>query len=405
VEVSKIVPVIRFVDGKRLVGSGYRVAGRLVLTAAHCVRGAGHRVLLADGERGARVVVDGRRMAVPESDWSAGVDLALLEIVPDTAGSEAPLEELPPPACARIDRTTARRVRCMAIGYPEHMATTREPFRTAQLDGWIATTSGLADTAGGRHAGYMTLKAEGVPSAPLPTSERKLGRSAWAGMSGAAVFAADWLVGVVAEHHLPEGDGSLTVVPIEWVDRLPEVDRAAALRALGLGSVNDLELLVEGTPASPSSGGVFISYRRQDTAPYARLLREELSRRVGPSQVFMDVDSIEVGVDFAEAIQRAVDSCQVLLALVGPRWLTITDAEGQRRLDDPGDTVRLEIEAALARNVRVIPVLVDNTLMPRHQQLPESLMPLARRNALELTYNRYEYDLGRLLKAVEKIVR
>jgi hypothetical protein len=400
VEVSKIVPVIRFVDGKRLVGSGYRVAGRLVLTAAHCVGGAGHRVVLADGERRARVVVDGRRMAVPESDWSAaGVDLGLLEIVPDTAGNVAPLEELPPPACARIDRTTARRVRCMAIGYPKHMATTREPFRTAQLDGWIATTSGLADT------GYMMLKAEGVPSAPLPISERELGRSAWAGMSGAAVFAADWLVGVVAEHHLPEGDGSLTVVPIEWVDRLPEVDRAAALRALGLGSVNDLELLVEGTPAPPSSGGVFISYRRQDTAPYARLLREELSRRVGPSRVFMDIDSIEVGVDFAAAIQRAVDSCQVLLALVGPRWLTITDAEGQRRLDDPGDPVRLEIEAALARNVRVIPVLVDNTLMPRHQQLPEGLMSLSRRNAMELTYNRYEYDLGRLLKAVEKIVR
>ena len=96
----------------------------------------------------------------------------------------------------------------------------------------------------------------------------------------------------------------------------------------------------------------------------------------------MDVDSIEVGVDFAEAIQRAVDAWEVLLALVGPQWLTVTDADGQRRLDDPDDTVRLEIEAALARNVRVIPVLVDNTPMPRRQQLPDSLAPLAHRNAL-----------------------
>jgi tetratricopeptide (TPR) repeat protein len=159
-----------------------------------------------------------------------------------------------------------------------------------------------------------------------------------------------------------------------------------------------------GTPASPSSGGVFISYRRQETGPYARLLRQELSRLLGAEQVFMDVDSIAVGVDFAEAIQRAVDACEVLLALVGPQWLTITDAEGQRRLDDPDDTVRLEIEAALARNILVIPVLVDNTPMPRRQQLPDSLVPLARRNALELTYTRYEYDLGRLLAAVETVV-
>lgn len=149
-------------------------------------------------------------------------------------------------------------------------------------------------------------------------------------------------------------------------------------------------------------GGIYICYRRQETAPYARLLREELSRRLGADHVFMDVDSIEVGLDFTEAIQRAVDACQILLALVGPLWLTVTDAEGRRRLDDPDDIVRLEIEAALARDVRVIPVLVDNTPMPRRQELPESLAPLARRNALELSYNRYAYDVGRLIEAVER---
>jgi tetratricopeptide (TPR) repeat protein len=157
-------------------------------------------------------------------------------------------------------------------------------------------------------------------------------------------------------------------------------------------------------PTTPSSGGVFISYRRQETAPYARLLREELSKRLGSQWVFMDIDSIDVGVDFAEAIDRAVNACQVLLALMGPQWLSITDAEGQRRLDNPDDTVRLEIEAALARDIRVIPVLVDNTPMPGRQQLPDTLMPLARRNALELSYNRYAYDLQRLLEAVERTV-
>jgi hypothetical protein len=154
----------------------------------------------------------------------------------------------------------------------------------------------------------------------------------------------------------------------------------------------------------PVSGRVFNSYRRQETAPYARLLREELSRRLGSQQVFMDVDSIEVGVDFTEAIERAVSSCEVLIALVGPQWLAVTDAEGQPRLNDPDDAVRLEIEAALTRNIRVIPVLVDNTPMPRRQQLPESLVPLTRRNALELTHSRYAYDIGRLLEVVERVV-
>jgi TIR domain len=110
-----------------------------------------------------------------------------------------------------------------------------------------------------------------------------------------------------------------------------------------------------GSPTGRSGGRLFISYRRQDTSPYARLLREELTRRLGQDQVFMDVDSIEIGVDFAEAIERAIDECDVLLALIGAPWLTINDEDGQRRLDDPDDAVRLELEAALARKIRVIP--------------------------------------------------
>jgi TIR domain len=86
---------------------------------------------------------------------------------------------------------------------------------------------------------------------------------------------------------------------------------------------------------------VFISYRRQDTAPYARLLREELSNRLDEQQVFMDVDSVEVGVDFAEAIERAIASCVILLAVIGPQWASVTDADGRRRLDDPDDIEQL----------------------------------------------------------------
>jgi tetratricopeptide (TPR) repeat protein len=158
------------------------------------------------------------------------------------------------------------------------------------------------------------------------------------------------------------------------------------------------------TQRSMASGGVFISYRRQDAAPYARLLREELRRHYGAEHVFMDVDSIDVGVDFADAIAESVEVCQVLLALIGKNWLTAADVNGSRRLDDPDDTVRLEIEAALNRGIRVVPILVDGALMPRRQELPPELAPLARRNALELSYNRFEYELERLVEAVDRVI-
>ena len=85
------------------------------------------------------------------------------------------------------------------------------------------------------------------------------------------------------------------------------------------------------------------------------------------------MDTIEPGVDFAEEIFRAVAACKVLLAIIGPTWLTAADERGRRRLDDPDDIVRLEIEAALARGVRVIPILVEGAVMPAREDLPESL--------------------------------
>ena len=117
---------------------------------------------------------------------------------------------------------------------------------------------------------------------------------------------------------------------------------------------------------------VFMSYRRDDTDYPAAWLFAELARHFDKGQVFKDVDSIEPGDDFVEVITSAVASCDVLLALIGRRWLTVTGEDGRRRLDDPGDFVRLEIEAALTRNVRVIPVLVEAAQMPREASaLPE----------------------------------
>jgi TIR domain len=152
------------------------------------------------------------------------------------------------------------------------------------------------------------------------------------------------------------------------------------------------------TPA----GRIFISYRREETAYPAGWLFDRLADHFGAGQIFKDVDSIQLGDDFVEVITAAVGSCDVLLALIGDQWLTITDERGRRRLDNAHDFVRLEIEAALKRKVRVIPVLVAGAPMPRADELPPSLAKLVRRQALELSPSRFDFDTGRLLKVLDR---
>jgi len=154
--------------------------------------------------------------------------------------------------------------------------------------------------------------------------------------------------------------------------------------------------------ASETSGRIFISYRRQDSAYPAGWLYDRLADRFGADQIFKDVDSIELGDDFVETITNAVGSCDILLALIGQEWLDIAGSDGTRRLDDPDDFVRLEIEAALERKVLLIPILVDGALMPRGDQLPPSIAPMVRRQALELSPNRFRADTERLLDVMER---
>ncbi|HEY3339327.1 MAG TPA: glycerophosphodiester phosphodiesterase family protein [Propionicimonas sp.] len=137
--------------------------------------------------------------------------------------------------------------------------------------------------------------------------------------------------------------------------------------------------------ATANQGRIFISYRRQETSWPARQLYEVLVGRFGAESVFKDVDDIDPGDDFVERITEAVASCDVLLALIGNQWLTMTDVEGRRRLDNPEDFVRLELTAALSRGVRVVPILVDGAAMPRAEQLPPDLVALTRRQAVEIS--------------------
>jgi hypothetical protein len=149
--------------------------------------------------------------------------------------------------------------------------------------------------------------------------------------------------------------------------------------------------------------GIFISYRREDAAGYAGRLYDRLAAHFGTDRVFMDVEGIEPGVDFVEALERAVGSCEVLIVIIGKDWLAVGSA-GKRRLDDPADFVRIETAAALARNIRVVPVLVDDAEMPRADQLPKDLASLARRQAVELSHKQWDATSAELIHTLEKIL-
>lgn len=150
-----------------------------------------------------------------------------------------------------------------------------------------------------------------------------------------------------------------------------------------------------------SNGQIFISYRRDDSAGYARAIYDQLVQHFSKERVFMDVDAIEPGLPFDEAIKRAVGQCEVLLVVIGRRWMDKQAGVGPR-INDPKDFVRLEIAAALSRNIRVVPVLLDGAGMPREEELPEPLRALARRNALEVSNSRFSSDTERLIAAVRK---
>jgi hypothetical protein len=149
--------------------------------------------------------------------------------------------------------------------------------------------------------------------------------------------------------------------------------------------------------------GIFISYRREDTPGHAGRIFDRLRSRFGSDVVFMDVTAIEAGVDFVDALRDAVGSCDALLAVIGPQWLSATH-DGKRRLDDPADFVRLEIVAALERNVRVLPVLVAGASLPPTESLPADLQKLTRRQAIDLRDARWDDDVERLIEGLDKFL-
>jgi hypothetical protein len=145
---------------------------------------------------------------------------------------------------------------------------------------------------------------------------------------------------------------------------------------------------------------IFINYRRDDSAGYAGRIHDALASTFGSDSVFIDVDDIEPGVDYVSTIEERIAGCDVMLALIGHRWLDSQDASGHRRLADPADFVRVEIERALARRVRVIPVLIGEASMPGPADLPRDISQLATLEAISLSDSRWQYDMSQLANAI-----
>ena len=149
---------------------------------------------------------------------------------------------------------------------------------------------------------------------------------------------------------------------------------------------------------------IFISYRRNDSVGYSGRLADRLCLEFGENQVFRDYDDIKPGQNFVESLENGLSSADLLLVVIAENWLTTKNQAGQRRLDDENDFVRLEIEAALKRDIHIIPVLINNVAMPNAQDLPPSLSALALRQAVPLSDSRWEQDVTNLIENIRNLI-
>ncbi len=142
---------------------------------------------------------------------------------------------------------------------------------------------------------------------------------------------------------------------------------------------------------------IFISYRREDSAGQSGRIFDRLVQQFGKGHVYRDIDTITAGEDFVEAVREKINQSDILLALIGPKWLTAADEEGRWRLADENDLVRIEIATALERNMRVIPVLLQGAAIPKIKDLPGELAKLAQRNAVEIRDTNFDLDTEQLI--------
>lgn len=145
---------------------------------------------------------------------------------------------------------------------------------------------------------------------------------------------------------------------------------------------------------------LFVSYRRDDSAPYAGRIRDHL---ITEFEVFMDVDSVPLGRKFGHILRDAVEKCHVLLPIIGPRWLDTCDEQGNRRLNNKDDWVRIELAAALQRGIPLVPILVGNAAFPKAAELPKDIKELVDYNGLFVRHESFDSDINKLIRHIKAL--
>jgi hypothetical protein len=155
----------------------------------------------------------------------------------------------------------------------------------------------------------------------------------------------------------------------------------------------------------PQPNSIFISYRRADSQDLTGRIYEYLAKHFGTEVVFRDVYSLPMGEDYRTHLREKAQNCQAMVVVMGPDWVTVEDKDGNRRLDNPDDWVRVEVETGLKREITVIPLLIDGARIPKEEDLPGDLKPLAyRKAALARPDPDFQHDMERLIRQLEKVV-
>jgi hypothetical protein len=157
-------------------------------------------------------------------------------------------------------------------------------------------------------------------------------------------------------------------------------------------------------PMNPTNLTVFVSYRREDSQDVVGRIYDRLVAMMPPERIIRDIDSLVIGQPFPEALNEAVSKSDIVLVIIGKHWLTASDSDGARRLDDTGDFVRMEIEQALAAGKHVVPVLVSNAAMPMSKDLPESIRSLVNQHGIQVRPDPdFHGDMERLIRQLGRV--
>jgi hypothetical protein len=170
----------------------------------------------------------------------------------------------------------------------------------------------------------------------------------------------------------------------------------------------DQSVSIVGGPKAPAVTprraihSIFISYRRNDSSDVTGRIYDRLVQHFGSENIFRDIDSIPLGVDFRKHLADSVGQCHLLLVVIGKNWLTTDETNQRRNLGDPRDFVRIEVESACQRDIPIIPLLVQGMTMPREEELPPSLQSLAYHNAISIRSDPdFHQDVERLIRGIE----